>query len=294
MSLSLLALSFLLQDPVPRDRPKPLIPPPAQDKPAVDLERVPTQDTVEVGRNPLSGAQQGNPFAAQPGQAAAPAPAWPRSLKHPEPLPFDADRPVLRVDGVDITTGELNRLVSYYRSFRPGSDALLLNDAVKALLPSKVLAARFAGELEDMEKRILSARQDLDAGGDWPDTVSRHSDDTEAPTEDARYTFGRERAVQPFDLHSFTTAEYQVTEPFLTVYGYHFLQVVGHEAMPLPAEDQVEVRHVLVMYPGLKELETQGQDIRAWIKEQVKAATIEVLEPGLGNLVPPENRAQSR
>ena len=71
-------------------------------------------------------------------------------------------------------------------------------------------------------------------------------------------------------------------------------QAVGYEAMPLPAEDQVEVRHVLVMYPGLKELEKQGQDIRAWIKEQVKAATIEVLEPGLGNLVPPENRAQSR
>ena len=288
MILSLLCLAPLL--PLQAEEPerrKPLIPA-KQQEPA---KEIPTkQEPAEKApANPFSGAQQGNPFAGMEGTGKVQEP-WPRNFKDTAPAPFAKDRPVLRVNGIDITSRELNQLVSYYRSFRPGSDAILLIDAVSALLPSKVMQAHFAEDLEAMNTKIGEAAKAIKGGTNFAEVVAEYSDDSEAPTADARYTFGRETAVQPFDWYSFTSMEERLTGPLLTVYGYHLIEVVGHKAMPMPAEDTVDVRHVLVMYPGLKKLEDEGTDIRKWIKEQVKAAKIEVLEVGLENLVPPEFR----
>lgn len=295
MILSLLCLAPLLsaQAQEPAQRPKPLIPPPAKEvkkeEPAVQTPAAKVPSAGQTTQNPFTGAQQGDPFAAMGDQAKTQDP-WPRMIKNPTAPPFATDRPVLRVNGIDISSRELNQLVDYYRSFRPGSDHLLLIDAVKALLPTKVMQAKFAADLPAMKDRIAEATKTLKSGAAFEEVVKEFSDDSEAPTADARYTFGRETAVQPFDWYSFTTIENRLTAPLLTVYGYHVIEVVGHEAKPLPAEDTVDVRHILVMYPGLKELEQDGTDIRKWIKQQLQEATIEVLEVGLENLVPPEYR----
>ena len=206
--------------------------------------------------------------------------------------PFSKDRPLLRISArTAISAAELNTLVQYYRSYRGGSDAILLREAVDALLPSKVMEDVYREELPGMRKQMDEALAALEKGSSWESVVSEFSGDTEAPTPDARYTFERGVAVQPFDRHSHTAATGTVVGPFLTKYGYHVLQVLGYERNDdKPSADQSTVRHILIMYPTLRKMDEEGSDIRAHIKEQVAAAELTVLEAGHGNLLPPAHR----
>ena len=246
---------------------------------------LPAQADPEVRRRPLV------PAPAQQ-EAADDGPNAPRVVLEAD-LPYETDRPLLEVAGVPIGAGELNTLVGYYRSFRPGGDALLLRDAVDALLPSKVMEARLGDELPAMRERIDAARAALLEGRAWEEVVAEWSDDSEAPTADARYDFVREVAVQPFDRLTHTTPVGSITEPFLTKYGYHFLHVLAYQRdAEDPRLDRATVRHVLVMYPSMRTRDQAGEDIRAWIREQVAAARITVLESGQENLLPASHRAR--
>lgn len=288
--LLLLASLPLLQE--PSDKParlKPLVPAPEGYAPKPERVLPPKGPQIE---KPAEAAQP----LALPGaeRSFAEGPEGARSLKDGRPLPFTSDRALLRVDGIEITTQELNDLVAYYRTFRSSSEDLMLQQAVKALLPSKVLASRFADQLPVMLASCEEARAEAATGVPFEQVVAKFSADTEAPTADGRYTFGREVAVQPFDRYSFITPSGDLSPSFLTVYGYHFLQVMSYDLGTKPIDDQTEVRHVLIMFPELIALEEKGDDVRKWIKARVKEAEIEVLEPGMENLVPPENRKQVR
>jgi len=143
-----------------------------------------------------------------------------------------------------------------------------------------------------MIDEIDAAYAAIVGGEDFVEVVKRVSGDSEAPNDEGRYTFGREVAVQPFDRLCFTLPLNTLSPPFLTVYGFHLMEVMDYERGTAPADDQSTMRHILVMYPGMIELEEQGEDIRKWIKAQVKLAKIEVLEEGMENLVPPAYRSQ--
>ncbi len=217
----------------------------------------------------------------------------PRPLSTHEPAPFATVRPLFEINGVPMTSGELNELVAYYRSFRPGSADLLLMDAFAALLPAKVMRSQFAADLPAMHAEIEAARAALAAGRPFAEVVKEFSDDGEAEDPEAKYTFARERAVQPFDLVSFTAEPGSgLHGPHLTVYGWHLIEPLAYARGATPREDRATMRHLLVMYPRLVEVENNGGEVRAWIREQVAGARIRVLEPGLANLVPPERRAQ--
>jgi hypothetical protein len=259
----------------------PLLPPPAATGKAADP--APAAPPAQPPQNP----QQ--PGFEPPPQDVGTGPR----LLDPAGLPFRTDRPLFLVDGIAITAFELNELVQYYRSFRPGSNDLLLIDAVAALLPMKVMQARFAAELEPMRLKMEAARAAVAAGRPFAEVVGEFSDDGEAEDPEGKYTFGRERAVQPFDRISFTTPPGAgLTGPWLTVYGWHLIEPLAYERGLTPQDDKTTMRHVLAMYPRLLEIERDGGDVRAWIREQVSAAKIRVLEPGLANLVPPERRSQ--
>ena len=288
--ISLLALAAfpLFQTPEKPDRLKPLVPAPKDYAP----EKV---EGPEVSTKPVD---LGGPFSAPPSgpgfgdNEVAGKPEGPRDLRDGRALPFSSNRPLLKIDGVEIQADELNQLVEYYRSFQSGSDDLMLQAAVKALLPVKVMEARFQSQLPNMFRNIEEAHDAAVAGEDFASVVARFSGDTEAPTDDARYTFGREMAVQPFDRVSHTSEVGSFSAPFLTVYGYHFLQVMNYERGDKPKDDKTVVRHVLIMFPEMVNIEKEGGDVRTWIKQQVKAAKIEVMEVGMHNLVPPANRGQ--
>lgn len=289
--LLILASLPLLQE--PDDQParlQPLVPAPegfdAKPKQVTPPQAAPIEKPAPADVKPVQ-------MPLPSGQVAfAEGPTGARSLKDGRPLPFAVDRPLLRVDGVEITAQELNDLVGYYRTFRSSSDDLMLQQAVKALLPMKVMAARFSLQLPDMLQSCEAARQQAAEGVPFEEVVSDFSADTEAPTPDGRYTFGREVAVQPFDYYGFVTPAGSLSPSFLTVYGYHFLEVMEYDLGDKPVDDQTTVRHVLVMFPEMVTLEKKGEDVRKWIKARVKEAKIEVLEPGMENLVPAANRGQ--
>lgn len=288
LSCALLALPAVAvpaaQNPVEDARRlKPLLPPPAAGAPPPAAQAAPAAPAAEIPERP----------GFLPGGAEADSGSGPRPLPIQEPAPFTRDRALFEVSGVPVTAAELNELVLYYRSFRPGSADLLLMDAFAALLPAKVMQAQFAAELPEMRRRAEAARAALAAGRSFADVVKEFSDDREAEDPEGKYTFGRERAVQPFDRASFTLAPGSGLQgPFLTVYGWHWIEPLSYERGATAREDRATMRHLLVMYGRLKDVEANGGDVRAWIREQVAGARIRVLEPGLANLVPPERRRQ--
>ena len=289
--LLLLASFPLFQEPSEKpERLKPLVPAPEGFDSKPKKVTPPPGPQIEP-KEPvqLTTVEQPSP---QKELAFAEGPQGARSLTDGRPLPFLEDRPLLRVDGITITAAELNDLVAYYRTFRSSSDDLMLQQAVAALLPSKVLAARFADQLPAMLQSCEQARTEALGGTPFEQVVTTYSSDSKAPTPDGRYTFGRERAVQPFDRFAFVTPAGETSPSFLTVYGYHFLQVMSYDLAEKPADDQTEVRHVLIMYPELASRDAKGEDIRKWIKARVKEAKIEVLEAGMHNLVPAAHRSQ--
>lgn len=300
MSLALFLLLLLAPLAAPQERDaqrlKPLIPAPPAGAQAGAQAGSPQQPAAsQTAQQPAQQPGQAGALRPDSGWQALPADdgAGPRPLPVQEPLPFTSDRPLFTVDGVPISAGELNELVLYYRSFRSGAPELLLVDAVAALLPSKVMQARFGAELPKMRARADAAQAALAAGRPFAEVVKEFSDDDEAEDPEGKYEFGRERAVQPFDRASFTLEPGSGLQgPFLTVYGWHWIEPLAYARGATAKEDRATMRHLLVMYPRLRELDAAGEDVRAWIREQVAAARIRVLEPGLANLIPPERRAQ--
>jgi hypothetical protein len=296
--ISFLALAFCALPQEPIDEParlKPLIPPPAQTEPQAKTPtnkppraqqpKAPQQGTIQA----FGGAGQNQAFGPQ---RVADSGVGPRPMDPNQKPPFDHNRTLLRVDGVDVRASEINELVMYYRSYRPGRSDMQLTEAVKALIPLKVMSAHFKTDLPSMIDQIDDAYAAIVGGEDFKKVAMRYSQDSEAPTDDGRYTFGREVAVQPFDRYSFTSPLNQLSPPFLTVYGFHLVQVLEYERGQMPADDKSTMRHILIMYPGMIALEEEGKDVRKWIKQQVKEAKIEVLEAGMENLVPAANRKQ--
>ncbi|MDP7061810.1 MAG: peptidylprolyl isomerase [Planctomycetota bacterium] len=300
ISFLTLAIFALPQEPIDEPtRLKPLIPPPEQTEtgakdagpkapkqaPPKTTPKAPQQGTIQA----FGGGRQNQAFGPQQIQESG---KGPRPMDPNQEPPFDHNRTLLKVNGVPISASEINELVMYYRSYRPGRSDMQLTEAVKALLPLKVMSHHFKDDMPGMIDKIGEAYAAIIGGEDFKAVAIRYSQDSEAPTDDGRYTFGRERAVQPFDRHSFTLPLNQLSPPFLTVYGFHLVEVLDYERGQIPADDKSTMRHILIMYPGMIALEEEGKDVRKWIKEQVKLAKIEVMEVGMENLVPAANREQ--
>lgn len=258
------------------DSPPVLIPPSAE-QPEKPSQEQPPQDESRPG--PPNTAQE--PLRAEnlaARQAADPDPKQPRALPTGLNLPYQGNRKLIQVNSEFITTAELNQMVVYYQSYRPGVSDLQLRNAVQALLPLKVMADLYQDDLPAMRARVGEAMAARHNGLEWAEVVAQFSDDTEAENPEGKYTFGREQAVQPFDRFAHTGRVDQIQGPFLTVYGYHFLQILNYERGETAKDDRTTVRHVLVMYPDLKARAERGEDIRAYIKEQVAKAEVKVLE----------------
>lgn len=276
--------SALAQDGKRGDKPPVLIPPgqggsseaPASGQGATPPQR-PVDDEVE----------QALRDQAARNQAAAVDSKQPRGLPSGLKMPYASNRKLIQANGNSISTAELNQYFAYYQSFRPAPADLLLRDAVKAILPMKVLADKYAEDLPAMRERINEALMKVRSGADWASIVREYSDDFDEENPDGKYVFGRERAVQPFDRYAHAGKVGQIHGPFLTVYGYHFLEILDYERGTTAAEDQTTVRHVLVMYPDLKKRDEAGEEIRDYIKALVASADIKVLERGSQALLGP-------
>lgn len=241
----------------------------------------PNQGVVRnIGQQDASRFGQGRDAALDP-DPNQPRPNLPRAT-----TPYTSNRPILDVNGVAITSAELNEMVIYYQGFRQNVVDLHLQNAVKALLPLKVMESKYRADLPAMKQRIDAAVSEIKAGTAWVDVVAKYSDDGEAENPEGVYIMGRQRAVQPFDRYSHSGKLNQLVGPFLTVYGYHVLEITKYERGAEAKDDKATVRHILVMYPGLKKMDQDGVEIRPFIKAEVKAAKIKALEAASANLVP--------
>lgn len=277
-----LAPNLNAQDGERGEKPPVLIPPgqggsTETPQPTPGFQGRPVDDEVEQALREQAAQQQREVLDAK----------QPRGLAAGLKLPYTSNRKLIEVNDASITTAELNQYFAYYHSFRPGPADLLLRDAVKALLPLKVLADKYSDDLPAMRARIDEALAKVKNGADWSNVVAEYSDDAEAENPEGKYVFGRERAVQPFDRLAHTGRVGQIHGPFLTVYGYHFLEIMDYQRGATGGEDKTTVRHVLVMYPDLKKRDAAGEDIRGYIKGLVAAAKINVLERGSAALLGP-------
>lgn len=205
---------------------------------------------------------------------------------------FTTPRVILSVNGQHIHSDEINELVHYYQSYRTDSTASLIRRAVATIIPQKLMLAELAAEAELMRKQVSEISSKLKDGEDFVELVKQYSQDSEAPTADGRYTFGRENTVHPFDLFSFTTAVNAHSPAFVTVYGYHILQPLKFIESDSVADTQVEVRHILLMYPTMISLEESGDDVRKYISDKLQQAEIIIYEVGLKNIIAHDLRDQ--
>lgn len=205
---------------------------------------------------------------------------------------FTTPRVVLSIDGQHIHSDEINALVHYYQSYRTDSKASLIRRAVATLIPQKLMLAELAAEAKLLKEQSSEITRRLENGEDFAELVKQYSQDSEAPTADGRYTFARENTVHPFDLFSFTTAVNAYSPAFITVYGYHILQPLTFIESDAAADMQVEVRHILLMYPTMIKLEESGDDVRKYISDKLQQAEIVIYEVGLKNILAHDLRDQ--
>ena len=276
-----------------RGKPTPVLIPASEATPEAEApatQPAPTQQAApgapSQGAVRNIGQQDANRFGQSRDAASDPDPNQPRPNLPRATTPYASNRPILDVNGVAITSAELNEMVVYYQGFRQNVVDLHLQNAVTALLPLKVMESKYRADLPAMKQRIDTAVQEIKAGAVWADVVAKYSDDAEAENPEGVYSLGRERAVQPFDRLSHSGKLNQLVGPFLTVYGYNVLEITKYERGAEAKDDKATMRHILVMYPGLKKMDQEGVEIRPFIKAEVKAAKIKALEAASANLVP--------
>lgn len=236
----------------------------------------------------------GQSGASPPQIAAPPPPQRPQSPLHPagpQPEPtlvlpeLSPDRPLIEVDGQPVLASDLAELLDDGQAARPGTESLRIRDAFEHLIARAAVAGRYAGAVSEMRERIDGVFARLQAGEPFDQLRAEFTQDDEEP-EDGRYRFGRGQTVQPFDAHLFASTIGQPTSPFLTVYGFHILEVLEEHPGLLPGEEERTVRHILVMFPF------EEEDPREEIRKLKAASTIRILDPAFRNAIPPELRSR--
>ena len=96
-----------------------------------------------------------------------------------------------------------------------------------------------------MLKMALKVKAELENGGDFSELALAYSDDPSAKVNkgDLGYFTGLQM-VQQFEEAAFTMPIGSISDPILTDFGYHIIQVNGRQANP----GEVQVSHILVRF----------------------------------------------
>jgi parvulin-like peptidyl-prolyl isomerase len=110
------------------------------------------------------------------------------------------------------------------------------------------------------QETALSVRQQLSAGADFAALAAQYSIDTSnKDTGGDLNWFGRGRMVAEFETAAFDLEIGELSQPVQSQYGFHIIQVLGHEVRPLTeSEHQTAVE----------------QAFENWLQEQREAAEV--------------------
>ncbi len=222
----------------------------------------------------------GGDAAAGGEEASGPRPAPPSLI-----APFETDRPVLEVDGIPITTGELNAWVAWFRTFRRASVDIDLRDALAALVPIKAAEAANRDSLDAMRARLDEARQRLAAGAPMEKVARMFGDEDPLAPDGGPFRVAR-RGGRPGLVRAAHSGKVGTIQgPFFTVEGMQLLRIVSYHRMEDPQDDWSEVERVLARFPHAS---GKGESHRPGIPA---GTAIRILDPGMRLAIPPAFRS---
>jgi len=207
------------------------------------------------------------------------------SAQDAPPPPAPEGHVILRVDGVPITKEELDTSVAYRKTYVVGrSDKDLQRTALdEELIGLAAVKAKFAAKLPEMKRRIDELRAKAVSGTDFTQVARDGSECPSSAQGGDLGFFSRTQMTQPFARFGFTLNKDAVSEPFLSVFGYHFIKVTDYKKGPTAGADQARASHVLVMFDKSPQYRNQIQAIR-------QNAKVEVVDPAYADVVPDANK----
>jgi peptidyl-prolyl cis-trans isomerase D len=172
-------------------------------------------------------------------------------------------RNIIPDSAVDVTPAEVD---AYYKAntkeFERPRTAFLSFIGVSRMLDASDSAAALG--------RVTAIRSELLAGASFADVAQRESGDPgSAQLGGDLGTFGRGDMIPPFENAAFTIPLNTVSEPVLTVEGYHLIEVSARTA------DSVTARHILVRM----ELAGQHRDLVDAMADSLEALAADRLDP---------------
>jgi peptidyl-prolyl cis-trans isomerase D len=135
---------------------------------------------------------------------------------------------------VSVTDAEIQQYYDAHRDSltHPARASIKLATLVKAPLPSDTAAAR---------QRALDIRAQILGGADFADVAKRVSADSASGAKGGDLgTLHRGQTVAAFDTAAFTLPVGKISEPILSPFGFHIIQVESRKG------DEAKVRHILI------------------------------------------------
>ncbi len=153
---------------------------------------------------------------------------------------------------------------------RPYEDFFFKEEIVKI----RSMSQKYAASLPQMKQAIDAAWQKVKAGGDFAQIAQEHSQEEGSARKGGQ--LGEKQfheLVFPFNRVAFKLVEGEVSDPVLTIFGYHLIKV---DRVTPPAESKgkvIEVRHILIRFPS--------PDARTESEALAQNAQVEVLDKKL-------------
>ena len=190
---------------------------------------------------------------------AVPPTATPEPTAPPEPTagPSATPLPTATAYTLDVFENNYTNYIDEIKAFDfPEKD---LRDMYRAKLYRDKMFELLTADVQPIQdqvwaRHILVASQEeaqavydlLLAGGDWSELAMTYSSDTSNNTNGGDLGwFTRGAMVKPFEEAAFSQEVGTISQPVESEFGWHLIQVVGHEERPLTATELTQYREVV-------------------------------------------------
>jgi len=154
---------------------------------------------------------------------------------------------------------------------KPFEDFFFTEEVVKI----RVMAQKYKDALPQMKAAIDDMYKRAKAGEDFAELAKQYSQDPSAANGGDLGQIEIHKFVFPFNRIALSMKEGEISEPVMTIFGYHIIKV--EKVFPAVPSDgrlkSVAARHILIKFPS--------GDARSEAEALAKQAKIEVLDKGL-------------